>query len=180
MEHGQNNKDELYKKAPLHIRELYAGEDTGELLWQTATKVGINGGKVYREFAMTIGDVILGSQDKSSLPRTLKDRVNLSEVQIKVVIESIKSLLDKLPGVISPENLPAYVIENTLLGADQHTETTGATSAPDMLKVKPLRTFAEDVEISRAHGYGAFRSPSNTRDSQEPIHRSSQDDIIGQ
>lgn len=44
--------------------------------------------------------------------------------------------------------------------------------------VKPLRTFADDVQISRAHGYGAFRSPSNSGDDQEPAHRSNQDDVL--
>lgn len=47
-------------------------------------------------------------------------------------------------------------------------------------QVKPLRTFAQDVELSRAHSYGTFRgnNPQEEDDDGEPVHRSSQDDII--
>ena len=44
--------------------------------------------------------------------------------------------------------------------------------------VKPIRTFADDVALNRAHGYGAFQSGNTGNDDDEPIHRSNQDDII--
>lgn len=61
-----------------------------------------------------------------------------------------------------------------------------ATTSPEIQKpadtlpgLRPIRTFTEDVNLSRAHGYGAFRSNETETSTEEDVHRSSQDDIIG-
>ncbi len=60
------------------------------------------------------------------------------------------------------------------------TENTSPKITPEVKEtiqnaVKPIRTFAEDVEISRAHSYGTFKSQTSE---EEGVYRSSQDDII--
>lgn len=45
-------------------------------------------------------------------------------------------------------------------------------------KVKPLRTFAMDVDMSRAHSYGTSAPSQEQDEDDEPVHSSSQDDIL--
>ena len=96
MESG-NNRHELYKAAPDNIKDLYSGEDTGELLWNIAISIGINGGDSYRKFALAVGDIILGLYKKDSLAQILKDRLQLNVVQINEVITRLKPLLERIP-----------------------------------------------------------------------------------
>lgn len=83
-------------------------------------------------------------------------------------VESIKSRATEAPTVIPPIE-EAEIEEKPLPNPE-----------PQPL-VKPLRTFADDINLNRAHGYGAFRSGESTaKKEDEEIHRSSQDDIIKQ
>lgn len=171
------SRDELYKAATDQVKELYASEASGELLWEVAGKIGINGGRPYRQFAMSVGDVILGIYKKESLPQLLKDRAGFSEEQIKIVIDNLAEFLEKIPDHANAE---PYVIPPTTTPEPSSVpvETPqGKEVNPNI--VKPLRTFAEDIGLSRAHGYGAFRGSDNKPKGEEgEIHRSSQDDII--
>lgn len=63
----------------------------------------------------------------------------------------------------------------------QSTQSAESTrpSLMDSSGLKPLRTFGEDVAISRAHSYGAFQSGEEHEDADStPVHRSNQDDIL--
>lgn len=82
-------------------------------------------------------------------------------------IELLKNRTVETPTVLPPVDLEEIKEE----------PPTNPESQP---LVKPLRTFADDIDISRAHGYGAFRSGENLPkpDEDETIHRSNQDDII--
>lgn len=83
-------------------------------------------------------------------------------------IESLKNRATETPTVMPPIEAEATV------------ETPLANPEPQPL-VKPLRTFADDIGFSRAHGYGAFRSGESVKkDDQDEVHRSNQDDIIKQ
>lgn len=44
--------------------------------------------------------------------------------------------------------------------------------------LKPLRTYAMDVDMSRIHGYGAFRADEEKDETDTTVHRSSQDDVL--
>lgn len=63
------------------------------------------------------------------------------------------------------------------------TPPRNTTTAPEenKPKLKGIRTFADDVNISRAHGYGAFHSQNGpgAEEEEEVIHSSSQDDALG-
>lgn len=175
METSQKNqlsRNDLYAASPDLIKDLYSGEDTGELLWNAAVRVGINGGKSYRTFALAVGDVILGIHKKSSLPQILKDGVGLTEEQVNTVLADIKTLLDKLPETNSSITSPIPNFERT------PDPTSVGTNNANYSAVKPLRTFAMDVDVSRAHSYGAFQSEEAQNDEDEPVHSSNQDDIL--
>ncbi len=83
------------------------------------------------------------------------------------------------PTPLPPSGKPSFITKVDTppakpIAPEKSTQTTTSHS-----NVKPLRTFAEDVELSRAHSYGAFRSNTpETEEDDEPVHRSSQDDII--
>lgn len=109
----------------------------------------------------------------------LKDRMDMTDEQVAVAINDLRDFLAKIP-----EQKKAAVNTVIDLTNEKPAEATGNEAeerpAPERAAVKPLRTFAGDVEVSRAHSYGAFRSADNAVQSQddEPTHRSSQDDIM--
>ncbi|OGG85566.1 hypothetical protein A2392_02210 [Candidatus Kaiserbacteria bacterium RIFOXYB1_FULL_46_14] len=196
MESG-NNRHELYKAAPDNIKDLYSGEDTGELLWNIAISIGINGGDSYRKFALAVGDIILGLYKKDSLAQILKDRLQLNVVQINEVITRLKPLLERIPElpnspsgpviftpvtsgplpVETPDSIEAKPINtNTEPESATNQQIAQVSNEPT---VKPLRTFADDVGLSRAHGYGAFRSAEVSGEREDKVvHKSSQDDLV--
>lgn len=185
------SRDEAYKSAPEYIKNIYAGEDTGELLSNIAHQINLSDRSLYRTFALSIGDVILGLQPVSNIKAILMERLNMAESQAQTVVIGLQPLIKKLTS--SPkqplENIfvpkkPSGSFIATTASSDITTERTPkqterAYTEKDLAVVKPLRTFAEDVEISRAHGYGAFRgSNSENKSDDEPIHRSSQNDLL--
>ncbi|OGG41453.1 hypothetical protein A2837_03005 [Candidatus Kaiserbacteria bacterium RIFCSPHIGHO2_01_FULL_46_22] len=165
-----SKRSELYKNAPENIRDIYAGEKTGELLRSAADSIGITDRVIYKDFALTVGDVILGLYRKEQLGQLLQERLSFTTEQVDKVLITLNDLIRSVPN---NEN------------AELPTPTVLAPSTPSVVVqtpiTKPLRTFAEDASLSRAHGYGAFRSPENTEGAgAETIHRSNQDDIIKQ
>lgn len=195
------NRDELYKEAPSNIQELYSGERTGEILRNIADKAGILDKQAYKTFALSVGDIILDLYQPDSLRVILKDKLNLSDDKLTLIEQELKPLLSSLPKTEA-------VVQNTVLepvnqqqitDAIEESKKTSSITKVDTppapkpetpiitpvkespySQVKPLRTFAQDVELSRAHSYGAFRgnNSQNEEDDEEPVHRSNQDDWI--
>ena len=168
MENSQNRND-LYKAAPANIQDLYSGEETGELLWRVSTQLGMTGGDTYRAFALAVGDVILGMYKKESLEVLLQQRLSLTAEQTKWIRDQLEPLLNKLPNNVGGE--PPTVFAPPPSQAPP-------PPPPPPTTVKPMRTFQEDFDASRAHSYGAYRPENDGSDEDEPVHRSNQDDII--
>lgn len=173
---------ELLKASPLVVQEMYGSEENGQIISKTAKMLGINDELAYDTFALTVGDVILGSHTKESLGQMLKDRMELTDDQVKIATETLSDFLNKVPQQTvsaSPTviNLPREDI------LKQDISTTGKIALDEPVQsheVKSLRTFAEDVEFSRIHGYGTFKSGEPDEDTDNtPVHRSNQDDIMG-
>lgn len=82
---------------------------------------------------------------------------------------------------LPPSGLPSFITKVDTPAAPEPEKPVEKTPAKEnpYSNVKPLRTFAEDVELSRAHSYGTFRgnNPEEEED-DEPTYRSSQDDIM--
>lgn len=103
------------------------------------------------------------------------------EVETTPQVQSISTQQSVAPAPLPPSGLPSFITKEDAPSAPK---TEVPTAAPvkenPYSQVKPLRTFAQDVELSRAHSYGAFRgnTPKDGDDDEEPVHRSSQDDII--
>lgn len=134
------------------------------------------------------------------LPRTgMVERIKESLTTEEAVAERIAARIEEDLFVMVDDLLTTVEkqfngTENKLIAPDKGPATIGETGQPEetpvasaqvetseaQSNVKPLRTFAEDVEISRAHSYGAFRSGDDASSSEEdePVYHSSQDDII--
>jgi|GEM_PF-3245712 len=96
-------------------------------------------------------------------------------------LQQASEILDQENQPNQPSVITSVIPENIKIVEPVATEPV-ATNTPetkniDPNSVKPLRTFAEDVEISRNHGYGVFR-PQEEIGEDQPIYSSSQDDII--
>src|SRR5690606_32494835 len=159
-------------------------EENGRVLSATASKLGITDNLAYNTFALTIGDIILGTHSKESLGQMLKDRMDFNDEQVTVAEAGLRDFLNKLPNskqgsdsspvVFAPSPEPVVLEE-----AKPVTTTDTLVEPKDNSELKPLRTFAMDVDMSRVHGYGAFKSgEAEQNDDETPVHRSSQDDII--
>lgn len=180
MESGKNKRHELYLQASNEVKELYAGEATGDLLWNTAVEMGITGGQKYYDFALAIGDVILGLYKKTSLGTILKERMVFTDDQVTFVTKKLAPLIDQIPENVT--TLAPTVIklpsENIVLPAEEKAPDKPVSTPEDAHDLRPLRTFAMDVNMNRAHSYGAFKSTDDDNTDDTPVHRSSQDDII--
>lgn len=82
------------------------------------------------------------------------------------------------PAPLPPSGKPSFITKVDTPPAKPIAPEKPPQAETPHSNVRPLRTFAEDVELSRAHSYGAFRSNTREADDDEPVHRSSQDDII--
>lgn len=162
----------ILKQSSPEVQELYGGKENGLAISTAAKHLGITGELAYDTFALTVGDVILGTHAKQLLGQMLKDRMELTDEQIKIAEEDLKGLLSKVPDKIAPST-PSVLPKSPEVSV---MDSNAVPSTPQTT-VKPIQTFAEDVELSRAHGYGAFRS-TEAKPQEEPIHQSSQDDII--
>lgn len=181
----------LLKQAPPEIQELYSSEENGTVLSETAKRLGILGEDAYDTFALTVGDIILGVHQKELLGQMLKDRMELSDEHVRIAEDGLREFLAKVPSRKTAEEPVVLPMSPELTYSTDKLPTTATTNPPSAseipvqniteLAVKPLRTFADDVGLSRAHGYGAFRSNENqdTGVADDTVHRSSQDDIIG-
>ena len=103
-----------------------------------------------------------------------------------IIIEQILEAADTERILNEVENLnmvsEGMASTNTTFHTERPTITETLPSSETDVTVKPLRTFSQDVDISRAHSYGAFKGSDNKPDNptDEPIISSSQDDIIKQ
>lgn len=171
---------ELLRQASPEVQEMYGSEENGQVIFATAEKLGIKEDLAYDTFALTVGDIILGTHSKESLGQMLKDRMGLTDEQVKVAVDELNDFLSKVPKQkVSPAPIVINTPEEKLI--EQELPKTADTSQPTSIPnhdLKPLRTFAEDVEFSRVHGYGSFQSGEVDDTDNTPVHRSSQDDII--
>lgn len=102
----------------------------------------------------------------SDLFYIVDDLLKFTEEQFAGAEEEANSLIVTAPIDKSLEPLPT------------NSQSKNEIKLENPTLVKPLRTFAMDVDVSRAHGYGAFQSGEVQNDEDEPVHSSNQDDIL--
>lgn len=178
---------ELLRQAPPEVQEMYGSEENGQVIFNAAEKLGIKGDQAYDTFALTVGDIILGSHSKEALGQMLKDRMDFNDEQVKIAEENLREFLNKIPKTTQPTTSSVIAVPPASEGDPdlskiESDETENSKPEEDDTSVKPLRTFAMDVDYSRAHGYGSFKSEDSDNDENNnddtPTHSSNQDDIL--
>ena len=156
--------------------------DSGGLeLRAVAEKIGVGNDDVYKNFAVTLGDIILGVYKKESLGQLLKDRLQLSEEQVKTAVSGLSNLLSQIPEIGQNKDAKPFIMPklqtNSETGVEETIEVQENTEQRDEAfpTVKPLRTFSDDAH--NVHGYGSFRQDLGNHD-DTPVHRSAQDSVL--
>lgn len=164
---------ELLRKSSPEIQNMYGDEEVGNVLTTVANNLGITEDKSYEVLALAFGDIILGLYKKTSLPQILKDRLQLTDDQITLAMEELKELLEKIPEAATAADYVNVIPPTTIVPPTAPTPIN-----EPLVTVKPMRTFPDDFNAGRAHSYGAFRPEGEDNDGDEPIHSSSQDDVL--
>lgn len=140
---------------------LYAEPESGEHMWNIATKFSLTERSAYRIFAQMIGDVILGfykQQDVLALIQNLFPQLNPTQ-HLELELEVKKFLLPLSPGAfVAPpanQNLAAEI------SATEH----------DLESIRGIRTMAHDMKEAKVH-------PITPHATHEVVHQSSQADIL--
>lgn len=109
----------------------------------------------------------IAQSDKKNENKPQQKNKMLEKTDEKITENLKEPLIVTPPQPKQPE--PASAIETK-----PQTEEKGSTYS----KVKPLRTFAMDVDMSRAHSYGTTAPNQEQDEDDEPVHSSSQEDLF--
>lgn len=115
----------------------------------------------------------LAQKINSDLFIIVNDLLSFVETQFETTTsETPTTTQNSEPETTPNEKVTGYIPPMATPGTSQ----TAAAPSPGL---KQIRTFADDVNLSRVHGYGVFsNTQSEEKEDEETIHRSSQDDII--
>lgn len=180
---------ERYKELPDEVQELFEYGTVEKVLKDTSKEFGLREEDVPL-LQVEVDLILYGFLTRNDLPERLQDSLDIEELRAEqitqklntdlfVIVEPfltyVEDSLDETEGDIQPST---FDIPNTNPNQEPKIENTKQKNDTSAF-VKPLRTFAEDVEFSRIHGYGTFKSEESEEDGGDtPVHRSSQDDII--
>jgi hypothetical protein len=107
----------------------------------------------------TIAEVLLGLTAKTDLPDVLPAALKMTVAQAQPIIIAVQRFIQEVtsspnPAIAQKPNVPEQAVV-----------------------IDPMRTMEADVD--RIHGYGAYRELyPDAGDGEEPIHRTSQDDVL--
>lgn len=180
---------ERYRELPEEITELFEYGTVTQVIDRIVKEFGLR--EESKELLqMEIEMVLFFFLTREGLAARLIDSLEINETR---AAEIAKQLDDDLFVIV--DDLLTYA-EQQFAGTDMPTPTL-ITDAPlepkpasetsttvpvipeSPQQLKPLRTFAMDVDMSRIHGYGAFKSDDPEGDTDAaPTYSSSQDDII--
>ena len=162
-------RDERYKSLNEILQLLYGSPESGAFMYKTFIQFGLSE-EIYNEYAMIIGDTILGFYKISDMPRLFQQKLEVSaDVSQKMTSQLIEFLA---PVVAREEEASKQQAESkaTLIEtfANPQPTTERETSLEPHTFVTPLRTMEGD--ITRIHGYGAGQqdTQSETADLENP------------
>lgn len=127
-------RDQAYDTASEVARFLWVSPESGERLRSIFSKHGLSE-ELYRPYAITVGDVILGFYQQSELPPLLKTSLGVDDVKaIRLTADLLDFLAPLNDGVIPATN------EEPTIDAD-----IAATEAA-LAHTSSVRTMARDME----------------------------------
>lgn len=95
MKPTNEQRDERYARATPEVQTLYTSDESGNALRNIFDEAG-SPKETYREYALTIGDVILGFYPKDDLPRLLEERAGIDPETAAKLVQSLDELLAQM------------------------------------------------------------------------------------
>ena len=170
MDFSKEQRKEKYLASPKNIKSAYAAPETGELLEKLAKKINLPDQK-YKDYALAVGDLILGLIKPNQLSEHLVASVVIPKPQADSIAPEINSFVDSLKLTKK---------QNTANENEIEIKGNKVKSTDKVDKVEPIKTFAADYE--KVHGYGVYlgekAEDNKGSGSDEPVHRTEQDSVL--
>ncbi len=183
-----------YKFLPPNITELFEYGTVQLIVQDTSLEFALNDDQK-AALLMEVEMILYFFLTRKGLVERLKESLEIDQVramQIAAKLESdlfiiVDDLLDavekefeaedteSLPADTQPE--PNVIPETLTLTPTPPAPPEMPPSPAQLTAVKPMRTYSDDVNMSRAHSYGAFR-PQGDDDEDEQTHNTSQNDLL--
>lgn len=144
---------QTYDALPPEMKVLYSSESAAALNRQLMERFSIPA-EMTNAFLDATGDVILGFNKISDLPRILQQQVDLSADDAQRLTSQ---LIEFLGPVVAREEAEAKAKQNDLkaLAEKFANKENAAHQEESVSAVEPIRTMEGDM--NRVHGYGAYR-----------------------
>lgn len=167
---------DIYNSLPESLKPLYEGTDGRlDVLDKVVSECNVSE-EQKRALVTLFGDLILGIVNRSEFTKELQ---GIFETAVATTInQSFAPLVDFVEAERGDK--PVEKIDTTPVpDADtKSTEPVPVTPA-QFSRATPLHTMATDIE--KIHGYGAkVAGDGESADTDEPVHRSSQDEVLPQ
>jgi hypothetical protein len=160
-------RDQAYDSAPEVVRFLWASPESGERLRSIFSKHGLSE-EVYRPYALTVGDVILGFYKQSELPQLLKSALGVDDVK---AIRLTADLLDFLAPLNGEEAKTTHEVPTI---ANEIAQTEAA-----LAHVSSVRTMARDMEDLKSQAPHEALAYQSSQDSLRPSTQKPSDNRWG-
>ncbi len=184
---------ERYKELPQQIIELFEYDTVGVAVGDIGKEYGLDEDQM-AALTMEIEMVLYLFMTRDGFAGRLQESLEIEEDRAKGITQRVTSdLFVIVEPILNVADTERKKNESIVLSIENETIAPTTTNSPNpnmaetqsqtlekqIPDLKPIRTFTEDVNLSRAHGYGAFRSDNNTpTEESDVVHRSSQDDIL--
>lgn len=183
-----------YKFLPPNITELFEYGTVQLVVDDTSLEFALNDDQK-AALLMEVEMILYFFLTRTGLVERLKESLEIDQLRatqitaklegdLFIIVDDLLDAAEKEFEVADTKNLPTTdsqpeptVVPETLTPTPPVTPSEAVPNAAPLAAVKPMRTYSDDVNMSRAHSYGAFR-PQEDDDSDEPTHSSSQDDVL--
>lgn len=182
---------ERYDSLPQEIKELFEYDTIGVVLKNIALQFGLNKTQA-KLLRMEVELVLYFFLPSDGLKERLQESLSIESERAGQIVDQLENDLFIIvkPGLeLANKIFSGEEVEEVSLQAPDSLVTPlpkaapnqpAAPASPQKTSQPGIRTYASDVAENRAHG--SFRQPETEQetrgDGEEPVYRSSQDDII--
>lgn len=154
-------REELFESATDIKKSLYESHTTGLALGKISTEHSLRAKHI--DFAIAVGDVILGLVPQEKLPELLTERLSIDQAKALQITADVLDFLAPLEQStdVSETTIPI----NTEFPKGDTLANEIAEAEATMQKMQPIRTMSRDIEVMRA----ATEEPTHTSASQADL-----------
>jgi archaellum component FlaC len=149
---SNEQRDRAYTLADPARRALYASPKGGRILRAIAERYGVTDENAYRNYAVTVGDVVLGLGTLDNLPEMLANAIGVGKERANMIANDLQPFF-------------ALLNETEEIGVEEFAEDIARVEA-ELEALSPLHTMAGDA--------AALGEAVQNPEADAPIHRSSQ------